>query len=209
MLKVHHLERSRSIRVIWLMEELGLDYELVRYQRHPVTIRAPESLKAIHPMGKAPVLVDGATVVAESGAIIEYVVETHGHRLGAAPGTPERAAYLEWMHFAEAGAVFPIMITLLGAWTGGMGEGLAGFIGPEVVLVLDRITAAIEASGYLLKSGFSAADIQMSYVLGSARMGGLLKDRPALLAYLERLESRPAYRKAIERGGPAYAMDEI
>jgi len=210
MLKVHHLERSRSMRILWLLEELGVGYELIGYQRHPVTIRAPETLKAIHPLGKAPVIEDNGLVITESGAIIEYLVDAYGDgRLAPARGDPEHARYLEWLHYAEGSAMLPIMVTLLGAWTGGLPDGLKGFIAPEVELVLDYLSKAVGADGYLLKSGFSAADIQMSYVVGSARMGGLLQGRPDLLAYLERLELRPAYRKSVEIGGPPYAMDQL
>ena len=205
MLKVHHLERSRSARLIWLMEELGLPYELIRYQRNPLTIRAPAELKAVHPLGKAPILDDDGQVIAESSAIIEYVVDRYGQgRLAPARTDPEHAAYLEWLHMAESTAMFPIMVTRLGAFTGGLSAGLAGFMGPEVELMLDYISTAVGADGYLLKSGFSAADIQMSYVVGSARGGGMLAARPQLTAYLDRLQARPAYKRMIEKGGPVY-----
>ena len=203
MLKLHHLQYSRSTRIIWLMEELGLPYELVSYERDPATFRAPDSLKSLNPLGKAPTVEDGDLVIAESGAIIEYVVETYGNgRLAPAKGERERSKYLEWLHFAEGSAMFPILVVLLGKMTGDTSGGVQDFVRPELEKTLNYLASALSSNDYLLASGFSAADIQMSYVIEAARMGGMLDGQPGLTAYLERLEQRPAYRRAIEKGGP-------
>jgi len=201
MIKVHHLNYSRSTRILWLLEELDLPYEIVPYSRDPRTFRAPDSLKGVHPLGKAPVIEDGDLVLAESGAIVEYVVARYGGgRLAPAAETPEWAAYIEWLHYAEGSAMLPIMIHLMGALTGGNG-GLGAFAAPEIRHALAYIAGAVQPTGYLL-AAFSAADVQMFYVIEAARMGGLLTDFPALTAYLERLETRPAFQAALDKGGP-------
>lgn len=203
MIKVHHLKFSRSTRVIWLMEELGLEYELIAYDRDPLTLRAPESLMGPHPLGKAPVIEDNDCVIAESGAIIEYVVETYGGgKLGPAKGDPERAKYLEWLHYAEGSAIFPILVILIGKMTDDISDGMKGFAQFELDKTLAYIQSAVRSGGYLLESGFSAADIQMSYVIEAARMGGMLEGSSDLSGYLSRLEERPAYKRAIDKGGP-------
>jgi glutathione S-transferase len=203
MIRIHHLKYSRSTRVIWLMEELGLPYDMTSYDRDPVSFRAPDSLKAIHPLGKAPAIEDGDLTLTESGAIIEHIVDTYGGgRLAPARGDREYAKYLEWLHFAEGSAMLPVVITLVGGMTGGLPDGLKGFVGPELKATFAYLQTAVSPDRYLLDSGFSAADIQMSYVVEAARMGGMLVNYPELAAYLERLERRPAYRRAIEKGGP-------
>ncbi len=202
-LKLHHLQYSRSTRIIWLLEELGLDYEMISYEREPATFRAPDSLKAPHPLGKAPALEDGDLVIVESGAIIEHIVEARADgRLAPRLGDPERPKYLEWMHFAEGSAMLPIVVTLIGKMTGAAAGGIQDFFAPELEKTLDYLASAVTKQDYLLASGFSAADVQMSYVIEAGRMGGMLGGRPALSAYLERIEQRPAYRRAIDKGGP-------
>lgn len=201
MIKVHHLNYSRSTRILWLMEELELPYELVTYSRDPDSFRAPDSLKGIHPLGKAPVIEADGLVISESGAIVEYVVTRHGGgQLAPATEAPEWAAYIEWLHYAEGSAMFPILVHLLGQMAGGAG-GLAAFAEPEIQKTLAYIAGAVQPSGYLL-ADFSAADIQMFYVIEAAKMGGLLTDYPALTDYLDRLETRPAFKRALEKGGP-------
>ena len=203
MLKLHHLKYSRSTRIIWLMEELGLPYELVSYDRDPATFRAPDSLLNSNPLGKAPTIEDGDLVIFESGAIIEYVVETYGNgRLAPAKGERERAKFLEWLHFAEGSAMLWVVVVLLGKMTGDTSGGVQDFVRPELEKTLNYLASALASNDYLLASCFSAADIQMSYVIEAARMGGMLDGQPGLTAYLERLEQRPAYRRAIEKGGP-------
>lgn len=211
MFKIHHLKNSRSTRIIWLMEELGLDYDLVIHDRDAASLRAPDALSRLHPLGKAPLLQTADAVIAESGAIIEYIIETSGGgRLAPAPGTAERARYLELLHIAEGSAMFPIVVLLLGGMTGGLTEGFKGFVTPDMHKTLDYLSAALGEQDYLLASGFSAADIQMSYVLVAARMGDMLTGRAALQRYLARLEQRPAYHRAIEKGGPmALTADQV
>ena len=212
MLKVHHLKNSRSTRIIWLMEELGLEYELVVYDRNAATLRAPDALSRLHPLGKAPLLQANDSVIAESGAIIEYVLETsaEGRRLAPQPGEAERAKYLELLHIAEGSAMFPILVLLLGGMTGGLNEGFSGFVTPDLDKTLDYVSATLGQKDYLLERGFSAADIQMAYVMEAARMGDWLAGRESLQRYLARLEQRPAFRKAIEKGGPmALSADQV
>ena len=200
MITLHHLTFSRSTRIIWLLEELELPYNLVTHERGP-DMRAPASLKAVHPLGKAPVIEDDGLILAESGAIIEHIVSTHGGgRLAPAPGTAEHAKWREWLHYAEGSVMMPVLITLFGNRTG-LTEGMRAFITPESDAHLGFVARAVTGSGYLL-DGFSSADIQMSYVVQVAQMAGLLEPRPALSDYLARLEARPAFAKSIAIGGP-------
>lgn len=211
MLKVHHLKNSRSTRIIWLMEELGLDYELVVYDRDAATLRAPAALSRFHPLGKAPILQTDDAIIAESGAIIEYIIETLGEgRLAPQPGAVERAKYLELLHFAEGSAMFPILVLLLGGMTGGVTAGFSGIVTPDLHKVLDYVDSTLGQKEYLLERGFSGADIQMAYVIEAARMGDMLVGRKSLQDYLERIEQRPAYRSAIAKGGPvALTADQV
>lgn len=211
MLKVHHLKNSRSTRIIWLMEELGLEYDLVIYDRDAATLRAPDALSRLHPLGKAPLLQANDSIIAESGAIIEYVIETAGEgRLAPQPGEAERAKYLELLHIAEGSAMFPILVLLLAGMTGGLNEGFRGLVTPDLNKTLDYVSATLGQKDYLLERGFSAADIQMAYVMEAARMGDWLAGRDSLQRYLARLEQRPAFRKAIAKGGPmALSADQV
>ncbi|HEX8437058.1 glutathione S-transferase family protein [Archangium sp.] len=203
MLKVHHLNSSRSQRILWLLEELGLDYEIVTYQRDAKTSFAPPELKAIHPLGKAPVLEDGGRVIAESGAIIDYVVRHHGHgRLVPAPASAEYDTYVQWLHYAEGTAMVPLILSVYMGRLGEAGAPLRPRISSEVMNHLGYISGALGGRDYLVGDTFSAADIQMSFVLEAARSGGALKPFANLEAYLQRLHARPAYQRAIERGGP-------
>lgn len=203
MLKLHHLVSSRSQRILWLLEELGLDYELVIYPRDPKTGFAPPELKAIHPLGKSPLLEDDGRVLAESGAIIDSVVRRHGQgRLAPAPDSAEYDAYVQWLHYAEGSAMPPL---LLAVYAGRLGEASAPIqprISSEVKNHLGYISGALGERDYLVGNSFSGADIQMSFVLEAARSSGALDSHPNLGAYLERLHERPAYQRAIQRGGP-------
>ena len=203
MLKLHHLVNSRSQRILWLLEELGLDYELVIYPRDPKTGFAPPELKAIHPLGKSPLLEDDGRVLAESGAIIESVVRRHGQgRLAPAPDSAEYDDYVHWLHYAEGSAMLPLMLNLYVGRTGEAGAPLMPRISSEVKNHLGYISGALGKRDYLVGNSFSAADIQMSFVLEAARPTGALESFPNLGAYLERLHARPAYQRAIQRGGP-------
>lgn len=206
MLKLHHLVNSRSQRILWLLEELGLDYELVIYPRDPKTNLAPPELKAIHPLGKSPVLEDDGRVLTESGAIIDSVVRRHGQgRLAPAPDSDEYDAYVHWLHYAEGSAMLPLMLSLYVGRLGEAGAPLKPRISSEVKNHLGYISGALGERDYLVGSSFSAADIQMGFVLEAVRPTGALdsfQSLPNLGAYLERLHARPAYLRAVQRGGP-------
>jgi glutathione S-transferase len=203
MIKIHHLNFSRSTRIIWLMEELGQPYKIVPHTRNLATFRSPLSLEEVHPLGKAPVIEDGDLVLAESGAIIEYVLARYGHgKLAPSPSGPTWPDYIEWLHYAEGSAMLPVLLHLLGTLMGGLSEGLTAFVTPDIAKNLTYISDAVSREGYLLGDEFTAADIQMSYVLEIAKSGKLLGAYPEIEGYMARLEERPAYRRAVERGGP-------
>jgi len=215
---VHHLNNSRSQRVLWLLEELGLDYRIERYQRDPETMLAPDTLRRVHPLGKAPVIQDGATTLAETGAIIEYIVERYGAgRLAPPPGSPERLRYTYWLHYAEGSAMPPLLLKLifdriesakLPFFVRPIARGISRkvnglFIGPQLKLHLDFIEAELGKGTWFAGDAFSAADIQMSFPMEIAVARGVLDvSRPNLTRYLDRIHARPAYQRALERGGP-------
>jgi glutathione S-transferase len=221
MIVVHHLNNSRSQRVLWVLEELGLAYEVKRYQRDAKTMLAPPELRQVHPLGKSPVITDGELTLAESGAILEYLVERYGEgRFAPAPGTPERLRYLYWMHYAEGSLMPPLLLKLVfnRIETGPMpffvrpvARGIARrvkgtFIEPQIVRHLDYLEAELGKHAWFAGGDFSAADIQMSFPLeAAAARGGLDATRPKLMSFLERIHARPAYRRALEAGGP-YAL---
>jgi len=218
MLVVHHLNNSRSQRVLWLLEELELPYEIVHYQRDPKTMLAPPELRAVHPLGKSPVVtVDGLTL-AESGAILETLAERHGNgRMAPAAGTPEHLRYRYWMHYAEGSAMPPLLLKLvfdqiekakMPFFAKPIAKAIAGkaktsFIEPNIKTHLDFMEAELGKSEWFAGNDFSAADIQMSFPVEAAKArGGLDATRPRLMAYLARIHARPAYLRALERGGP-------
>ena len=199
---LHHLEYSRSTRIIWLLEEMGTPYEMVRHQRDSQTFRAPPELKDVHPLSKAPTVIIDGHVMVESGAIIEYLIERFASDTLAPANAKDRPAYLEWLHFAEGTMAMPIILTALGPRFGGLGPMLGGFLGAEVVKLLDHVEAAVKDREFLVGDRLSGADINMAYLLEVADASKLLADRPALSAYLQRLRDRPAFAKSIELGGP-------
>lgn len=200
---VHHLDDSRSQRVLWLLEELGLRYEIVEHRRDPQTRLAPPSLKAVHPLGKSPVLQDGDRVIAESGAILDYLVRRHGKgRLAPKPSEPAYDLYQQFMHYAEGSAMLPLMLKLYVGRLGEAGAPLHPRIESEIANHLDFLEGAIKDRDWLLGRDFSAADVQISFVVEVARQYGELAGRPGLDAYLNRLHARPAYGRALARGGP-------
>ena len=221
MIVVHHLNNSRSQRVLWLLEELGLDYEVRRYQRDAKTMLAPPELRAVHPLGKSPVIEDAGQVLAESGAIVEYLAERYGEgRLVPPAGTPERQRYRYWLHFAEGTAQPPLLLKLLfdrldrgpmPFFVRPVARAIARrakdtFIQPNIDRNLDFMERALEQSEWFAGAAFSAADVQMSFPLEAAVVrGGLDAKRPRLMGFLERIHARPAYRRAIDKGG-AYAL---
>ena len=206
MIKVHHLNNSRSQRVLWLLEELGQDYEVVPYQRDAATMLAPPALRAVHPLGKSPVIEDDGVLVAESGAIVEYLIERHGKDGLAVPSDPaSRRAYQYWLHFAEGSAMTPLLLKL---YLSRMGEAAAPVIArvdQQIAGLLAYVEGALDTP-YFLGDALSGADIQMSFPLeAAAARGGLGDHFPRLSAYLARIHDRPAYQRALERGGP-YAL---
>ncbi|MFD0738398.1 glutathione S-transferase [Lysobacter koreensis] len=223
MIRVHHLENSRSQRVLWLLEELELPYEVVRYQRDPKTMLAPASLRAVHPLGKSPVLEDDGlgrkTILAESAAIIEYLVERYdtAHRLSPGPEADEdeRLRYRYWLHYAEGSAMPPLLMSLVFSRLkrapmpffarpiarGIADKVLAGYVDPQIRLHLDYLESVLAKHEWFAGERFTAADIQMSFPIEAATARGA-GERPRLRRFLERIHARPAYQRALERGGP-------
>jgi len=222
MIVVHHLNNSRSQRVLWLLEELGLDYEIVRYQRDPETMLAPPELRRVHPLGKSPVVVDGDDVLAESGAILETLLERHdtGHKLSPPPATPEHLRYRMWMHYAEGSAMPPLLMSLvfrriksapMPFFAKPIARGIADkalktFVGPQLKVHFDYMESQLqqqgEAPAWFAGGRFSAADIQMSFPIeaGAVRVG--YQRYPNLASFLQRIQARPAYQRALQKGGP-------
>ena len=218
MIVVHHLNNSRSQRVLWLLEELGLEYEIKNYQRDPKTMLAPPELRAVHPLGKSPVITDGALTVAESGAIIEYLIERYGAgRLIPVAGSPERLRWTYWLHFAEGSAMSPLLMKLvfdkvesspMPFFVRPIARGIArkvksSYIIPQINQQLDYMESELSKTAWFAGDAFSAADIQMSFPLEAAgARAGLDTKYPKLFDFLKRIHARPAYQRAIERGGP-------
>ena len=203
MLVVHHLNNSRSQRILWLLEELGAPYEIKFYQRDAVTNLAPPELKAVHPLGKSPVITDGDVTIAESGAIVDYIIRRHGGgRLAPTPDAPDREAYLEWLHYAEGSAMLPLMLQLYVMRLGEAGAPLKDRIDGEIDNHLGYINGALEGRDYLLAGGLSGADVQLSFVGEVGRAFGRLGALPNLAAWVERIHARPAFKAALEKGGP-------
>ena len=221
MITVHHLENSRSQRVLWLLEELGLAYTVKRYERDRKTMLAPPALRAVHPLGKSPVITEGEVTVAESGAIFEYLLDEHDpeHRLRPAPRTPAGRRYTYWLHFAEGSAMPPLLMKLVFNKVGTaapllvrpVAKGIAAevnrsFIDPNLRSQLKFMEAELSQRPWFAGEQFSAADIQMSFPLeAAASRGGLDQHYPKLVDFLARIHARPTYQRALEAGGP-YAL---
>jgi glutathione S-transferase len=203
MIIVHHLEESRSQRILWLLEELGLDYEVKRYARNAQTRLAPPELKAIHPLGKSPVIEKDGRVLAESGAIVEFLAESEGGgALAVPPGHSARAQYLYWLHFAEGSAMLPLLLKLYVGLLGDAGAPLLqGRVEPEIANHLAHANDALGASNFFVDNRFTAADIEMSFVLDAARGRGGLEKYPNLMRARAAHQQRPAYQRALEKGG--------
>jgi glutathione S-transferase len=222
MITVHHLEHSRSQRVLWLLEELGLPYEVKRYARDKKTSLAPPELLAVHPLGKSPVITDGKTTVAETGAIFEYLIDAADGKLRPAPGTAEHRRWTYWLHFAEGSAMPPLVMALvfmkvksapMPFFARPIAKAIAdkvlgGFVMPNIARQLDFMESELAQREWFAGRSFSAADVVMSFpVEAAATRGGLGTNRPKLAAYLERIQARPAYQRALERGGPFKLLD--
>ena len=221
MIKVHHLDHSRSLRVLWMLEELGLPYQLVNYQRDPTTWLAPPALREIHPLGKSPVLQDDTLVLAESGAILEYLADRYDSARQLSPEllpaqSAERLRYRYWMHYAEGSAMPPLLLSLVFArvrkapmpfFAKPIARGIAdkvmkGFVGPQLKLHLQWMERELGQSPWFAGERFTAADIQMSFpIQAAASRAGSMDAYPKLQAFLQRIEQRPAYQRATERGG--------
>ena len=214
MITVHHLNNSRSQRILWLLEELGLDYEIKKYQRDPKTMLAPPELRAVHPLGKSPVISDGDLVVAESGAIIEYLVgRDGGTRFVPAAGSPDKLRYTYFLHYAEGSAMPPLLMKLvfdrietapMPFFVKPVARSIARKVkGSFIISHLAFREAELGKSTWFAGEEFTAADIQLSFVIeAAASRGGLDEKYPRLKAYLERIRARPAHQRALERGGP-------
>jgi glutathione S-transferase len=202
MIQVHHLDESRSQRILWLLEELDVPYEVVAYHREKTRL-APASLKAVHPLGKSPVLEDGPVKLAESGAIVDYLIATYGKgRLAPTIGTPAWITYVEWLHYAEGSAILPLMLNLYVGFLREKGEALHPRIASEIANHLGYVESSLGGQSFLMGEQLTGADIQMSFVCESARAMGKLAAYPTLSAYLDRLHARDAWQRALARGGP-------
>jgi glutathione S-transferase len=219
MITVHHLENSRSQRILWLLEELGVPYRVKRYARDPETGLAPKALHKVHPLGKSPVVTDDGQVVAESGAIVEYLVDRYGADSGLKPaaGTPERLRYSYWLHYAEGSAMPPLLLALvfrkmpqapMPFFVRPVVKGIAAkvqstFIRPQLDLHLDYMEGELAQHDWFAGDEFTAADIQISFPLEAAGAAGLLgSKRPRLADFIARISARPAYQRALKKGGP-------
>jgi glutathione S-transferase len=218
MITVHHLNASRSQRVLWMLEELGVPYQVKKYERDKQTMLAPPELKLVHPLGKAPVVTDGDRTLAESGAILDYLADTYGGgKLSPTHGTDARIRYNYWMHYAEGSAMPPLLLKLVAGrirsapvpfFVRPVTKKIAGqlesaFIGPQIETHFDFIEAELNKSEWFVGDTLSAADVQMSFPLEAAvARAGAGDKRPKVRAFVERIQARPAYKRAIEKGGP-------
>lgn len=213
---VHHLNNSRSQRVLWLLEELGVPYEIKYHKRNPKTHLAPPELKAVHPLGKSPVVVDDGRVLAETGAIVDYLLDTHGNgRLRPPPGTDEWLRFIYWLHYAEGSAMPPLVMRLIFRVMPRRSPWLlrplvrriaeraqAGFVTPQLKLHMNYWESELQRSTWFAGEEFTSADIMMSFPIEVAAVrANALEGRPKLTAFLDRIRARPAYQRAVERGG--------
>ena len=221
MITVHHLNNSRSQRVLWLLEELEVEYRIVRYQRDAKTLLAPPELKAVHPLGKSPVISDGDATIAESGAIIEYLIRRYGNgRLVPADDSGARLRYTYWLHYAEGSAMTPLLLSLIfrrmpkapmpffvrPIVRGIADRAKASYVDPQLKLHFDYMEGELAQVAWFAGDEFSAADIQMSFPVEAGQARGLVGSaRPRLAAFLDRIHARPAYQRALEQGG-AFAV---
>ena len=202
MLTLHHLETSRSSRIIWLLEALGLEYELVTHKRGP-DMRAPAALKQVHPLGKAPTLVDGDLVLAESGTILRYIGERYGAGKFSPPvGTNAHAIHDQWLDYAESSLMTWVMIKLVGRATGELPAALGQLATTQLDIAIDYIGQGVGDGPFLMGDVLTLADMQMSYCLAALSADGSLDGRPTLQAYWQRLQADPGYQRTIAVGGP-------
>jgi len=206
MLTLHHLNDSRSQRILWLLEELGLPYEMKHYQRDATTRLAPPELTAVHPLGKSPVITDGEVKIAESGAIVDYIIRRYGQEKGKPammppPGSAEYEAYNEWLHYSEGSAMLPLMLNLYVSRLKQAGAPLHPRIDSEIANHLGYVDRALEGREFFVGPSLSGADIQMSFVAEMAKVFEKLGPYPNLGAWLTRMHARPAFQRSVEKGG--------
>jgi glutathione S-transferase len=202
LITVHHLADSRSQRILWLMEELELPYRIVHHPRHQGNLADP-ALKALHPLGKAPVITDGNRTIAESGAIIEYILETQaGGRLRPSVGGDDWVRYLQWMHLVEGSVMLPLVLGIYMGLLGEPGAALQPRVQGEIALHLGFIEDELKDREFIVGTALTGADIQLTFILEAAIAAGQLHGYPVANAYVARMQARPAYRRALERGGP-------
>jgi glutathione S-transferase len=204
-IQVHHLNNSRSQRILWLLEELGTPYEIVKYQRGTPVPFAPPELKKVHPLGKSPVLTDGDKTIAESGAEVEYLIDTYGNgRFKPKAGTADYWRYIEWIHYAEGSAMLPLLMAL---YTGMLGDAAAALkprVESEIANNLSYMEAGLGGRDFFVGDSLTGADIQLLFVLEAA--GARLEPYPGLVKYRAAMQARPAYQRGIEKGGPYQLM---
>ena len=202
MLTLHHLNDSRSQRILWLLEELGTPYEMKRYQRNATTRLAPAELEEVHPLGKSPVITDGDVRIAESGAIVDYIIRRYGNgKLMPASGSPDYEVYNEWLHYSEGSAMLPLMLNLYVGRLKEAGAPLHPRIDSETANHLGYVDSALKGREFFVGQSFSGADIQMSFVGEMAKVFDKLGPYPDLSAWLSRMHARPAFQRSIEKGG--------
>ena len=202
---VHHLNNSRSQRVLWALEELGLPYTIKHYQRDAVTNLAPPELKTVHPLGKSPLLEDGGVVIEESGAIIQHLLDTYGKgRFQPAPGTPEALRHLQWMHFAEGSAMTPILLQLYTSRLGDAAAPLTPRISEQLASHFAYLESELRPSGHFVSDDLTGADMMLSFPAEIAVMQGQGESYPKLAAFVAALHARPAWKVAREKGGAYY-----
>jgi glutathione S-transferase len=202
MLTLHHLNDSRSQRILWLLEELGTPHEIKRYQRDAQTRLAPPELKAVHPLGKSPIIVDGEVRIAESGAIVDYIIRRYGKgAMMPAPDSAEYEAYNEWLHYSEGSAMLPLMLNLYVGRLKEAGSPLHPRIDSEIANHLGYVEGALKGREFFVGNSLTGADIQMSFVGEMAKVFDRLGPYPDLSAWLSRMHARPAFQRSVEKGG--------
>jgi glutathione S-transferase len=202
MIRVHHLNNSRSQRVLWLLEEIGTPYEVVRYRRDQRTMLAPKELRRVHPLGKSPVIEDGGRTFVETGLIVEYLVQRYGSDLAPPSGSESYWRYKYWLHYAEGSLMPRLLLKLVINRLGLLGRPARPFVSAQLKLHLDFLEGELGKGPWFLGERFSAADIMMSFPIEAARArGGLDETRPNLMDFLKRIHARDAYKRALEKGG--------
>ena len=202
-IKVHHLNNSRSQRILWLLEEIGIPYEVVHHQRDAVTNLAPSELLDIHPLGKSPVIEDDGRIIYETGAIVEHICERHGGaHLVPARGSDDHIRYLEFIHFAEGSAMTPILLNLYASRLGDAAAPLRPRIDQQLESHFAFMENQVQPSGYFIGDSLTGADIMLSFPAEAAVMSGRAADKPKLAGFVKAMQARPSYQAALEKGGP-------